>query len=120
MFLRCALASAERALELAPFSVECATLRACILSLITTVGDDDSGGGGGGGSGVRGQGGGIGGDELVGGGGGESGGGGGAAEAAAAAAAAKWETQLARALAACRHAIRIHDRRGAGGDFEMR
>lgn len=34
MFLRCALASAERAAELAPASVECATLRACVLVLV--------------------------------------------------------------------------------------
>ncbi len=34
MFLRCAMASVERAYELAPSSSECATLRACILSLV--------------------------------------------------------------------------------------
>ena len=33
MFLRCALASAERAAEMAPSSVECATLYASVLNL---------------------------------------------------------------------------------------
>ena len=33
MFLRCALASAERAAEMAPSSVECATLHASVLNL---------------------------------------------------------------------------------------
>ena len=63
MFLRCALASAERASELAPSSLECATLRACILSLINAEDGPD------------------------------------AADAA-----------LSRACAACRHAIRLHER----------
>ena len=67
LFLRCALASAERACEIAPFSVECATLRACVLSLLTTVGG---------------------------------------AERAT-------ESQLARACAACRTAVRLGDARGA-------
>ena len=40
MFLRCALASAERASELAPSSFECATLRACILSLANAEAGD--------------------------------------------------------------------------------
>ena len=63
MFLRCALASAERASELAPSSLECATLRACILSLANAEDGAD------------------------------------AADAA-----------LSRACAACRHAIRLHER----------
>jgi hypothetical protein len=63
MFLRCALASAERAFELASSSFECATLRACILSLINAEDGPD------------------------------------AADAA-----------LSRACAACRHAIRLHER----------
>ena len=67
LFLRCALASADRACELAPFSVECATLRACVLSLLTTVGG---------------------------------------AERAT-------DSQLARACAACRTAVRLGDARGA-------
>ncbi len=63
MFLRCALASAERASELAPSSLECATLRACILSLANAEDGAD------------------------------------AADAA-----------LSRACAACRHAMRLHER----------
>jgi hypothetical protein len=117
LFLRCALGSAERAMEVAPFSVECATLRACILSLLTTLGAGGAGGAGGGG----------------GGGGGAGGGGGGGGDGGSVAKkpkdatlqggdeAARWERQLSRACAACRHAIRLHDRRGANaGDFETR
>jgi hypothetical protein len=63
MFLRCALASAERASELAPSSFECATLRACILSLANAEAGD-----------------------------------------------AATDAALSRACAACRHAVRLHER----------
>ena len=81
MFLRCALASAERASELAPSSLECATLRACILSLVIAdagAGRDDSCADGG---------------------------------------AGPADAQLSRACAACRHAMRLHERwLGDGSD----
>ena len=63
MFLRCALASAERASELAPSSFECATLRACILSLANAEAGDSA-----------------------------------------------TDAALSRACAACRHAVRLHER----------
>ena len=81
MFLRCALASAERASELAPSSLECATLRACILSLVIAdagASRDDSCADGG---------------------------------------AGPADAQLSRACAACRHAMRLHERwLGDGSD----
>ena len=88
-------------MEMAPLSVECATLRACVLSLLTTLGAAAT----------------TAATAAVGG------------EAGSAARSkirhidesARWEQQLSRACAACRHAIRLHDRRGdKAGDFETR
>jgi hypothetical protein len=38
LYLRCALSSSERAVELAPFSYECVMLKACILCLLISFG----------------------------------------------------------------------------------
>ena len=93
LFLRCALGSAERATQVAPFSVECATLHACILSLLTTLGPPGDGG-------KRTQRGGA---------------------ARPDAASASWERHLSRACASCRHAMRVYERRDGGArDFESR